>query len=410
MTEHETFPGKPYVVTSKAGCTITDASGELEETCEPGKQKVIHAPSEKLFTSAPAIVRETFKRAASALGQSGGGVKSELPAGYLRAEFLESNSGFGSKQQKIKLPTWFNPSENAISIETRHSAAFYAGALSLEGNEGTLAYGETYSGYITARVNRKEIYSKKPSDSNAEFVFRFESTPQTQLFYLDGQKVAESALSYDSSEVLDFWLFGTVNGDRTLRGKKKYWNLDVNGKAVARLLPVLDEAGVPCMLNTVDGGAHYAETAVKFIVGFTLAQARKLGAHLPEGGGSLTISLPTGYEQDAAVAESLETARAKGWTLTIQTYTPETEAAAATFGMRRVLVRRVQDEQGGYVDADGVRWSVDWCVDMVTPDGSTPDAHGYELYRSTEAAVAYWELTPWVDPEAELDFLTTENL
>ena len=75
MTEHETFPGKPYVVTSKAGCTITDASGELEETCEPGKQKVVHAPSEKLFTSAPAIVRETFNRAALALRLLGGGVK-----------------------------------------------------------------------------------------------------------------------------------------------------------------------------------------------------------------------------------------------------------------------------------------------------------------------------------------------
>jgi hypothetical protein len=164
------------------------------------------------------------------------------------------------------------------------------------------------------------------------------------------------------------------------------------------------------MYESVVKTPYFNKGTGAFIAGFTLAQARKLGKHLPAGGGNLTISLPTGYEQDSAVAESLETARAKGWTLTVQTYTPEAEAASATFGMRRVWVRKQESEHGGYVDADGVRWSVDWCVDMVTPDGSTPDQHGYELFRSTEAAVAYWELQAWVDPEAERELLTTESL
>lgn len=75
MTEHKTFPGKTYVVTSKAGCDITDASGELEETCEPGKQKVINAPSDILYTSAPAVVRETFNLAPALGSGSGGGVE-----------------------------------------------------------------------------------------------------------------------------------------------------------------------------------------------------------------------------------------------------------------------------------------------------------------------------------------------
>lgn len=408
MKTLDTIAGQLYVVASPNGGTVTSADGLVKETVEAGKQKAIFGTGAPLQLDDDAgKIMSTFKRAALVLRLLGGGVKSELPAGYLRAEFLESISSYNTKAQKIELPAWFNPAEDAVAIETRHSDAFYNGALSLEGNESVIAYGIHYEGSIVYRINGENIYQKKPSDSNSEFVYRIESTPQTQLFFIDGQKVAESSLSYDSTEALSFWLFGTVNGIRVFRGKKKYWNLDVNGKAVARLLPALDVAGVPCMLNTVDKGAHYPATSVNFIAGFTLAQARKLGKHLPEGGGSLTISVPTGYEQDAGVAESLETARAKDWTLTVQTY--EAETVVATFGMRRIWVRRVQDEQGAYVDADGVRWSVDWCVDMVTPDGSTPDQHGYELYRSTEAAVAYWELEPWADTEAE-ELLTTESL
>ena len=45
---------------------------------------------------------------------------------------------------------------------------------------------------------------------------------------------------------------------------------------------------------------------------------------------------------------------------------------------------------------------------MLTPDGSEPDAHGYEPFRSVEAAVEYWGLTPYVDPEAEEEFNTID--
>jgi hypothetical protein len=38
---------------------------------------------------------------------------------------------------------------------------------------------------------------------------------------------------------------------------------------------------------------------------------------------------------------------------------------------------------------------------MYTPDNSTPDMHGYEMYRSVDAAVSYWELTPGFAPEEE---------
>jgi hypothetical protein len=134
----------------------------------------------------------------------------------------------------------------------------------------------------------------------------------------------------------------------------------------------------------------------QFIAGFTLQQAAQLGRKLPSTDGNLTISLPEGYEQNEAVVNSLAQAEAKGWVLTIQTYAAE--AAAATFALRRVWVRKVQDENGSYVAADGSRWLVDWCVDVI---GAAPEALGYERFRSVDAATEYWELVPYVDPNAE---------
>ena len=411
MKEHNTFPGKTYVVTCKAGCAITDASGELDETCEPGKQKAISAPSDKLYTSEHAVVRETFNRAALALRLLGGGVTSELPAGYLRAEFLESVKGSGKPH--IELPASFNPTVDTFSLETLH-AVVIDDVLYYECKyyDYRIGYG-VYSqdGAMFDVGNRSKIGSTHLQNGQW-WRFELHSTPARTEGFFNGERVLNSTAAIEPIDVQKMWLFRAYrdNGShREFYGKKKYWKLTLNSQLERDMIPALSTLGEPCMYDKVRQEAFVNAGTGSFVAGFTLEQARKLGKHLPEGGGSLTVSLPTGYEQDAAVAESLETARAKGWTLTVQTY--EAEAAAATFGMRRIWVRRVQDEQGSYVDADGVRWSMDWCVDMVTPDGSTPDAHGYELYRSTEAAVAYWELEPWIDPEQESLLLnqTTEN-
>ena len=47
--------------------------------------------------------------------------------------------------------------------------------------------------------------------------------------------------------------------------------------------------------------------------------------------------------------------------------------------------------------------------DTSTPDDSTPDMHGYELFRSVEAATEYWGLEPYVDPAWEEELLTETN-
>ena len=399
MKSHNTIAGKIYTVTSPSGCTVTDETGLQLGSVEAGEQKSFVATGAQLSVDDDAArVTLTFKRAALALGLLGGGVKSELPAGYLRAEFLES-----TKAQYIDPEIYTRELyKQRVKFVMRAKSSTYIGCY--RANSFACQFFINSNGFPGAAVFSPSLVG---AEQAAEKIVKFETADA--VLAINGSKTGVFDMKPES-EILK------ANDLFLLFARSDYSNEDVLKSSCAvyifeteeaQLLPSVSSNGTPCMYDSKRKKEFNNLGTGQFIVGFTLTQACKLGKHLPAGGGSLTISLPTGYDMDAAVTESLETARAKGWTLTVQTY--EAEAAVTTFGMRRVWVRRVQDEHGAYVDADGVRWAVDWCADMVTPDGSTPDEHGYELYRSTEAAVAYWELTAWADPEAE-ELLTTENL
>lgn len=72
MQEHDTYPGKVYAVTCASGCTITDNKGRTLGECEAGKQALVVATSDKLLTSADALVTATFNSAPT-IGSGGGG-------------------------------------------------------------------------------------------------------------------------------------------------------------------------------------------------------------------------------------------------------------------------------------------------------------------------------------------------
>ena len=114
---------------------------------------------------------------------------------------------------------------------------------------------------------------------------------------------------------------------------------------------------------------------------------------------SILMGIHVDNKNDSEVLAAIENAKNRGWTVTMQWNGTPTNTAS-TFGFKRVWVRKTQDaEYGRYADADGTRWQVEWCDMLSTPDGSTPEDHGYELYRSVEAAVAYWELVPYVNED-----------
>lgn len=404
-----------YTVTSPAGCTVTDETGLQLGTVEAGEQKTFVATGAQLSVDDDtARVTATFNRAARALRMLAGGVKSELPAGYLRAEFLR-------KATKEGMSAYVNTGVSmADDVGFFARAAEYSGNVWLVGCGGHFNYADRQYVRIPTLLAASKASWAWGAAKSTDMPEATVGVYSTSLNFKNDRKATLNGVALQNgipalvgdnygNHIDVFALTMRHENHPTYGFMGRLYALQISkGSDIMRdYVPCLNGLGAPCLFDKIGKADYKSATKEAFVAGFTLAQARKLGAHLPAGGGSLTISLPTGYEQDAAVAESLETARAKGWTLTIQTY--EAEAAATTFGMRRIWVRRVKDEQGGYVDADGVRWSVDWCVDMLTPDGSTPDQHGYELYRSMAAAVAYWELTPWVDPEAE-ELLTTENL
>lgn len=70
--------------------------------------------------------------------------------------------------------------------------------------------------------------------------------------------------------------------------------------------------------------------------------------------------------------------------------------------------RKIQSEYGSYVDVEGVRYMVEWCSCIYSPNNLNPKQMGYEQYKNQEAALEAWGLTAWVDPEAE-NLLTDYN-
>ena len=63
--------------------------------------------------------------------------------------------------------------------------------------------------------------------------------------------------------------------------------------------------------------------------------------------------------------------------------------------------RKIQSEYGSYVGAEGVRYTVEWCSRIYSPENLTPEQLGYEPHENQDAALAAWGLTPYVAPEAE---------
>lgn len=404
MQEHDTFPGKVYAVTCASGCTITDNKGRTLGECEAGKQAVVVATSDKLVTSADALVTATFNSAPAALmalGLLGGGASTPaLPPGYLAAAFLENHVPVA-----IRVPV--NKPLAGYSFEQCHAyASDETGGEAAEtsGTSMRVQIGEWNRANLFVWVVRSQAGGSYLPDTKK--TMRVDVADGGAKVYLDNAFLFEQTGEM-AGTVTAFNLFSR-NASECFAGKKYWVKMKHNGEMIRDLVPCISPDGKPAFYDRVSKKHYSASNTESYIAGMTLSQALKL-ANLPATGGSLTISLPTGYDSDTGVMAALETARAKGWPLTIRTYTPEAAAAAATtFALRRIWVRRTQTENGAHVAADGTRWQVDWCVDMLTPDGSTPDEHGYELFRSVDAAVSYWELEPWVDPEQE-ELLTAYN-
>ena len=321
-----------------------------------------------------------------------------LPDGYISAEFLEST---GSQYIYIPSLAW----ENDVARWTMPPQPARNGSTAINMWWGTADTSSRCR--VFYHFNMKKIIIDWGSQSEVSF-----SEQPSGSFALEtgGITVNGDVYSINSNEFAGLeglYIFANTISTTKYIGYTRISTFTVSQKC--DVISALNKNGVPCMYDKVSRQSFYNSGSGQFIVGLNKTQALKLST-LPATSASLTISLPAGYETDEGVTNALDIARSKGWTLTIQTYTPEaSESATSTFGMRRIWVRKSQDENGTYVDADGNRFQVEWCVEIYSPDNTTPEDHGYEQFRSVEAAVEYWELTPYVDPTLEEQINSNEQ-
>lgn len=68
-----------------------------------------------------------------------------------------------------------------------------------------------------------------------------------------------------------------------------------------------------------------------------------------------------------------------------------------------IWVKKTETECGNYIDAEGKRYVLDWCHKIYSRGNVTEESLGYEPFDSMEAAIASYELTEYVDPEAAME-------
>jgi hypothetical protein len=402
--EHTVTTKKWYVVSGTAGDTVTSPDGsKIFCTVPEGGQGIFYATSPIVVTSNDSVevVETTFNLAPvklKLLGLLGGGVSNGLPSGYLAAEFLESTG-----TQYIKTQASYT-GEGVLQTEFMLPSVYGQHCV-----WGARKSDYTEAFYLIAR-NNKDILGApcSPASFSAPLAnHKYKVVVDYANFKVDGEIAKNTGGINTYSPYIYLFAYNAAGNAQNKDGLRLFYFDSTITSPHLKMLPALDSNGVPCMFDKVSNQPFYNSGTGSFIVGMTLKQARKLGK-LPAGGGTLKVSLPSNYLEEEGVTNAIAAANAKGWNIEVAS-TFESDGASATFALRRIWVRKTQDEQGNYINADGVRWQVESCVAMYNADGSEPDAHGYEPFRSVEVATEYWGLTPWVDPEQEELLTNTEN-
>ena len=391
-------PRKWYVVTTDSTCEVTDANGKLLCTAEAGEQKLFFAttPTVTLSDETATVGEANFKTAAAALRLLGGGSKNALPAGYLQAYFLESTGTQFALDESFV-------SSSEIELECKYRFEKFNSTNFVYCVIGTSSY-RNAMGEFGEWVSRVD-YGKSMTDltswelrAKQDFIFKKEK----ERNFWDGKEYKASP-EQSFEQVCTMSLFGHNTHGYPMAGRIYWLNTSVRGKAFRRYAPAVGKNGEPCMYDTVTRKPFFNSGTGQFIAGFTMKQARKLGK-LPVGT-TLKVSLPVGWQEDESVTNAIAEATSKGCVIEqAEDWSEGDAAASSTYALRRVWVKRTQDDIGNYVDADGSRWRVEWCVDVF---GAAPETLGYERYRSVEVARDYWGLTEYTEPEAE-ELLTIE--
>lgn len=319
----EVTPKKWYVVSGATGSTVSKPDGTVVATVPEGGQTAFLATTHTVVTSNAKVevVESTFNFALALLDMQGEG--NITPRGYLPALFLEST---GEQYINTGVPLDHTCVIECVSQRGDVASAIY-GARKTNGTDEMVLW----SGCSTVRWGSWQLGVSYNLDYKANPI-RYDviTTRHYNSFEINGDVVA-SALWPDQewNSVYTCLLFALHDvGKVTNLGTSRIWlfKLQKGGQASCDFTPSLDENGIPCMFDKITKQPFYRTGDGEFIVGMTAEQARLL-CFLPyTDEGSLTVSLPATIVDgetvtDATVQAALDAAAAKGWTITIRTYT-----------------------------------------------------------------------------------------
>ncbi len=392
MTEHKTFPGKTYCVTSAEGCTVTDSTGALSMECEAGKQLHVTAPSDKLFTSASAIVREVFNLAPAklkALGLLGGG---ELYPGFdlkkyalctsyndmvaVRSDFWNDVTDKGVWPYPLPEVTsmgsttdwwsgWFSKSPIVKMVLTlpkcTYTGVLFSGQTTRKLKHLDLKLPLSTNVYALVRnctnLEYCRIYAPKATEAN-NFALSC-----TKVKYIDVNMPSVTSM-YDAFGGLPVTEIKGAFGEKAINAEGAFSNCK-NLKLFPVLYPKLQKG--TNMFNNCQLPKDAAIAVLNSLPAYTS------GTH------AITMGIHKDHENDAEVLAAIENAEAKGWTVSRQWNGTATAQAASTWRLRRpciyAKVREVEQPDGVTIK------ELDW-GHYVT----NAEENGYRAFSSVEEA------------------------
>lgn len=331
MKTLQTIAGNNYVVYSKNGGTVTDASGTLNKTVEAGDFLFIPAaPSDMLMCDddESVIKQANFKRAALALGLLGGGAD-KLPAGYTRLEFLESTG-----TQYLVLPVMFKDTSGfAVRYKVGPSANFdylsiiryrgknvEIGRIAEDGKTGISTSSPTVTAFVENNGRIFATYNEYAS-KKMKVATQGEET-ETDIPHTPAVGVSVTPvylMAYDRASNLGVYL--TSQAHYSLYEAR----FTLGPKLVNRFVPAVDPTGAPCMFDLVSKQPSYNNGTGDFLypgkettaTTYSLRRPR-MYAQMTEHGIRRLYHVPRGYNGTPE-----EYAEEHGFKILVETPAPE---------------------------------------------------------------------------------------
>lgn len=262
--EYKTIAGNYYTITSKSGCSVTDATGTLSMTVDAGGQLTVQAPSDKLvYDDEQAIIfKANFKSAPAALSLLGGGDK--LPAGYTPLEFLEStgtqyiDTGIvPTAAAGLKIDHELTNDVDTIPLGCRNNGSsdtrFYALRAPRKSTVGTyLGYGWGAWQALNPNAEGSRVNSLLNWLNSGVAAWQGTTRPL-------------SALPFTPTYSL-YMFAANIGGKASLLSSCRVWTAAVSkgDSVMASFIPALDATGTPCMFDLVSRKPFYNSGAGDF--------------------------------------------------------------------------------------------------------------------------------------------------